>query len=71
MYSAQVTGISFHSADSIDDGNMEGQAIENLAQDIAQRQQGWGPLDQLSGEDVTLFSRTLVGLRAPSVWKLQ
>ena len=38
---------------------------------IAQRQQSRGPLDQLSDEDITFLSKTLVGLRAPSISKLQ
>ena len=71
MYSAQVRGISFHATDSRGDENMGEQLIENIARDIAQRQQGWDPVDQLSGEDITLLSKTIAGLRAPPISKLR
>ena len=50
---------------------MEAQLIEAPAQDIAQRQQGWGALEQLGDEDITFLSKTLAGLRVPAAPKLQ
>ena len=71
MFSAQMTGISFRAADFIDVENMEGQLIETLAKEVPQRQQSGGPLDQLSDEDITFLSKTLVGPRAPPISRLQ
>ena len=62
MYSAQILGISLHAEDFVGEG-----FIEALATDIAQRQQNWGPLDQLAGEDVALLSKTLAGIRFPPI----
>ena len=35
------------------------------------RNRAWAPVEQLAGEDVTLLSKTLVGIRAPAISRLQ
>ena len=71
MYVPQAAATSLRATDYIDDENVEAELIGNLAEDIAQRQQGWVSVDQLSGEDITLLSKTPAGLRAPSISKLR
>ena len=71
MYSAQITGFSFQAGAFTDEEHTQGKLIESLAKEIAQKQQHWDSIQQLRDEGATFSSKTLAGLRPPSIPRLQ
>ena len=72
MYTAQLEGFDIVQAlEECDYIDMEESLIDDLAKEIAVRQQGLPSNEQLQDEDVALLAKTLATARAPSIAVLQ
>ena len=71
MYTAQLQGFDIVQALERDYIDMEESLIDDLAKEIAVRQQGLPSNEQLQDEDVALLAKTLATARAPSIAVLQ
>ena len=71
MYTAQLQGFDIVQALERDYIDMEESLIGDLAKEIAARQHGLPPKEQLQDEDIALLARTLAAARAPLIAVLQ
>ena len=71
MYTAQLQGFDIFQALEYDYIDIKESLIGDLAKEIAARQHGLPPKEQLQDEDVALLARTLAAARAPSTAVLQ